>query len=80
MLVTRHSVHRTRQELMLLRETVSAWASDVVAKVESFEPFGGTRLVVTLRTCLQVEEKLPELPKLKVSEPKPGTPFLTHKV
>ena len=65
---------------MLLREAVSAWASEVVANVESFEPFGGTHLDITLRTCLQVEEKLLEPPKLKGSEPKRGTPFLTHNV
>ena len=35
-------------------------------------------LVVTLRTCLQVEEKMLEPPKLSFSEPKLWTPFLTH--
>ena len=45
MLGSRHSVHRTRQELMLLCDAGSRNASEVAANVENFDPFGGTHLV-----------------------------------
>ena len=62
------------------RKVVSASASEVVAKVENFDFSGGTHLAVTLQTSLQAEEKLLEPPKLKVLEPKLGTPLLTYVV
>ena len=76
----RHLVHRTRQHLMMRRGLDFARASEVVANVGNLNLFGGTHLVVTLRTCLQVEEKLLEPPKLRGSEPKLWTTFLTHNV
>ena len=59
---------------MMRRELDFAKAPEVVADVGNFD------LVVTLRTCLQVEEKLLEPPKVRGSEPKLGTPFLSHNV
>ena len=64
-LKVRHLVHRTRQHLMMRRGLDFARASEVVANVGNLNLFGGTHLVVTLRTCLQVEEKFLEPPKLR---------------
>ena len=58
------------KELLLLREAVSAYASEVVASMQSFVPFGGTHLDIILQTFLQEEEKLLGPSRLKGSEPK----------
>ena len=54
----RHLVRRTRQNLMIPRESECAWASEVVANVGNIDVFCGNRLAVIFRTCLQAEEKL----------------------
>ena len=46
--------------------------------MENFEPTGGTFQVVTLQTCLQVEEKLLVLLNRKGSEPNLETQFLSN--
>ena len=80
MLGSRHLVTQSRQELVTLREAGSAWASEVVANVDSFGLFGGTHVDVTLQTSLQVEGKLLGPPRPRGSEPKLGTPFLMQDV
>ena len=74
----RHPVRRICQKMMMLRELDFASASEVVANLGNFDLSGGTHLVVILLISLQVEEKLLQPPKLEGSEPKLGTPFLTH--